>query len=306
MKILNRLALSTALLPLALLSSIATAPQALAQTAAASVDADPALWVVKDDDTTIYLFGTVHALKPGLTWFDEAVKDAFDKSDQLMLEMVAPEDQSEIAKILMPMAIDQSGKGLPSRLDAEDLKAYQAAMTGLGLPANQFDMFEAWLPAMTLAVLPLMKLGYDPEQGVEKQLTAHAKAANKPIAGLETINEQLGFLDLLPEEAQINFLNATVREIGNLGTQLDKMVALWAAGNPVALGAVMNEGMADTPVVADVLLYQRNARWADTLTARLEQPGTIFVAVGAGHLAGEKSLLDDLKLRGVTATRITY
>ena len=75
--------------------------QAAAPAAAATVDADPALWVMKDDDTTIYLFGTVHVLKPGLSWFDEAVRDAFDKSDQLMLEMVMPEDQAVLAKATM-------------------------------------------------------------------------------------------------------------------------------------------------------------------------------------------------------------
>src|SRR3546814_18374224 len=85
-----------------------------------------------------------------------------------MLELVMPEDQAEVAKVMMPLAIDQSGKTLSSRLDPEQLKAYQAAMASVGLPAAQFDMFEPWFPAITLSVLPLTKLGYDPEQGAEK------------------------------------------------------------------------------------------------------------------------------------------
>ncbi len=150
-------------------------PSPLLTAAPATTDADPALWVVKDEDTTVYLFGTVHVLKPGLGWFDEAVKDAFDKSDQLMLEIVLPEDQSEMVNTMMPLAIDQSGKTLSSRLDAEQLKAYQAALTNLGIAPAQFDMFEPWFPAITLSVLPLTKLGYDPEQGAEKLLTGYAK-----------------------------------------------------------------------------------------------------------------------------------
>src|SRR3546814_16945271 len=79
--------------------------------------------MMKDDDTTIYLFGSVHVLKPGLSWFDEAVKDAFDKSDELMLEIVLPEDQAAMAQAMLPLAIDQSGKTLSSKLAPDDLKA---------------------------------------------------------------------------------------------------------------------------------------------------------------------------------------
>jgi hypothetical protein len=272
----------------------------------ATVDADPALWVVKDDDTTIYLFGSVHVLKPGLSWFDEAVKDAFDKSDQLMLELVMPEDQAAVAKTMMPLAMDTTGKTLPSRLSADELKAYQAAMTGIGLPANAFDNFEPWFPAMTLSVLPLTKLGYDPEQGAEKQLTAAAKAAGKPIAGFETLEEQLGFFDALPEASQVAFLNAVVRDIDTLGPMLDKMVGQWAKGDPAALAQTMNESMEATPELAKTLLWDRNQRWADTIKARMAQPGTVFVAVGAGHLAGDKSVQQYLKARGLTAKRVKY
>jgi len=290
-------------------SSAMLAPAQAGQTAAtapATTDADPALWVVKDADTTIYLFGTVHVLKPGLGWFDEAVKSAFDKSDELMLEMVMPEDQAAMAKEMMPLAIDQSGKTLSSRLDPDQLKAYQAALASLGVAPAQFDMFEPWFPAMTLSVLPLTKLGYDPEQGVEKLLTSSAKKTGKPVSGLETLGQQLGYFDTLPENQQIGFLNSVVRDLDKLGPQLDKMVAQWAKGDPDALAVTMNESLAETPELAKVLLWDRNARWADQLKARMDQPGTVFVAVGAGHLAGKKSVQDYLKARGLTAKRVKY
>lgn len=274
--------------------------------APATTDANPALWVVKDEDTTIYLFGTVHVLKPGLGWFDEAVKTAFDKSDKLMLEMVMPEDQAAMAKEMMPLAIDQSGKTLSSRLDPEQLRAYQAALASLGIAPAQFDMFEPWFPAMTLSVLPLTKLGYDPEQGVEKLLTSSAKKTGKPVAGLETLSQQLGFFDTLPESQQISFLNSVVKDLDKLGPQLDKMVAQWAQGDPDALAVTMNDSLAETPELAQILLWDRNARWADQLKARMGQPGTVFVAVGAGHLAGNKSVQDYLKARGLVVTRVEY
>jgi len=313
---LKKLAVSCAVIPFAQCAmapghNVASAAEPVAATAPATAapattDVDPALWVVKDEDTTIYLFGTVHVLKPGLGWFDEAVKQAFDKSDQLMLEIVLPEDQAAMAQKMIPLAVDQSGKTLSSRLKPDELKAYQAAMTDLGIPPAQFDMFEPWFAAMTLSVLPLAKLGYDPEQGAEKQLTASAKAASKPVSGLETIEEQLGFFDGLPEDQQVAFLNSVVKDIDKLGPTLDKMVVLWGKGDTEALATAMNESMEATPELAKVLLFDRNARWADTLKARMDQPGTVFVAVGAGHLAGEHSVQDYLKERGLTAKRVEY
>lgn len=287
-------------------SNVASAAEPAAAIAPATTDADPALWVVKDDDTTIYLFGTVHVLKPGLSWFDEAVKTAFDKSDEMMLEIVMPEDQAAVAKTMMPLAMDQTGKTIPSRLTADQLKAYQAAMVSVGIPANAFDSFEPWFAAMTLSVLPLTKLGYDPEQGVEKLLTKFAKAGSKPVSGLETLEEQLGFFDKLPDTQQVAFLNSVVKDMDKLGPMLDKMVVLWAKGDPDGLAVAMNESMAATPELATMLLYDRNQRWADQIKTRMDKPGTVFIAVGAGHLAGEKSVQDYLKARGLTATRVEY
>lgn len=277
---------------------------AAAPAATTTVAAKPGLWTIKDADTTIYLFGTVHVLKPGLSWFDGAVKQAFDKSDEMVLEMVLPEDQAEAAKVTMPLAMDKSGKTLSSKLDPEALKAYQAALGGLGVPANAFDAFKPWFAAVTLSILPLTKFGYDPTQGVEMQLTAAAKAASKPISGFETLEEQLGFFDSVPEDGQISFLNVTVKDIDKLGPQLDKMVALWSKGDTVNLATTMNEGMAGTPELTKILLWDRNERWADQIKTRMDKPGTVFIAVGAGHLAGAKSVQDYLKERGLKVRRV--
>ncbi|WP_282947742.1 MULTISPECIES: TraB/GumN family protein [unclassified Sphingopyxis] len=300
------LAATCAILPVAFYAaqppSIALAKEPAA--AETTVKIKPALWAVKDADTTVYLFGTVHVLKPGLSWFDGAVQKAFDKSDELVLELVLPDDQAEVAKATLPMAMDQSGKPLPQKLDPETLAAYQATLTGLGLPANAFDAFEPWFAGVTLSVLPLTKHGYDPNQGVEKQLTAKAKAGAKPISGFETLTEQLGFFDTLPEVEQVSFLKSVVKDIDKLGPQLDKMVLLWGKGDPDGLAVTMNESMEATPELAKTLLFDRNARWADQIKTRMDKPGTVFVAVGAGHLAGEKSVQDYLAERGLKAQRI--
>ncbi|WBY06743.1 TraB/GumN family protein [Sphingomonas sp. 7/4-4] len=268
-------------------------------------DADPALWVVKDADTTIYLFGTVHVLKPGLSWFDEAVKAAFDKSDELVLEMLEP-DTATMQGLIMKTALNPAGPTLTEKLPADKREAYAKAMTDVGVPAAALDRFDPWFAAVTLSLAGLPKLGYDPESGAERTLTTAAKAANKRIVGLETAEQQLGYFDNLPEPLQVKFLVSTVDDYPKMAAELDKMIASWSAGDPETLGKTMNEELADTPELAKVLLADRNARWADWIEARLQKPGTVFVAVGAGHLAGAESVQVQLAKHKLTATRVAY
>lgn len=278
------------------------APAAYAQ---AVKDADPALWVVKDADTTIYLFGTVHVLKPGLSWFDEGVKAAFDKSDELVLEMLEP-DTATMQGLIMKTALNPEGPTLTEKLPADKREAYAKAMTDVGVPAAALDRFDPWFAAVTLSLAGLPKLGYDPESGAERTLSTAAKAASKQVIGLETAEQQLGYFDNLPESLQIKFLVSTVDDYSRMATELDKMIASWSAGDPETLGKTMNEELADTPELAKVLLADRNARWADWIEQRLQKPGTVFVAVGAGHLAGAESVQAQLAKHKLSATRVAY
>lgn len=278
------------------------APAAHAQ---ATKDADPALWVVKDTDTTIYLFGTVHVLKPGLSWFDEAVKTAFDKSDELVLEMVEP-DAATMQGLVLKTAVNPTGPTLTEKLPGDKRAAYAKALVDIGIPAAALDRVDPWFAAVTLSLAGLPKLGYDPATGAERTLGAAAKAANKKVVGLETAEQQLGFFDSLPEPLQIKFLVSTIDDYAKMGAVLDQMVANWSAGDPEALGRVMNEELSETPEIAKVLLADRNARWAEWIGKRLEKPGTVFVAVGAGHLAGADSVQAQLAKHKLAAKRVAY
>lgn len=283
------------------------APAAYAQAPApvATKDADPALWVVKDDDTTVYLFGTIHVLKPGLSWFDEAVKTAFDKSDELVIEMVEPDPQA-MQGLVMKMALDLSGPPLSAKLPADKRDALSRTAAEVGIPGAAIDRFDPWFAAVTLTMAGLPKLGYDPMSGADRVLSAAAKEAGKTVTGLETAEQQLGYFDTLAEPLQVKFLVSTIDEFPKMAGELDKMVASWAAGDPDTLAATMNEGMRETPEIAKLLLADRNVRWADWIAQRLDKPGTVFVAVGAGHLAGADSVQAQLGKHKLAATRIEY
>lgn len=284
--------------------ALAAEPIPAAPAALPTVDVDPALWVVKDADTTIYLFGTVHILKPGMGWFDEAVKDAFDKSDRLVLEMVEP-GAGEAQQLFAKYGLDQNGKTLSSKLTEDEKAIFTKAMEKVGLPAAAFEPFDPWAAAVTMQVMGLQKGGYDVSSGVETQLTAAAKATKKPIAGVETMESQLAIFDTLSQETQVKFLVEASKVVDDMNSSMDAMVALWAKPDPDGLARVMNEGLTD-PKLYSALLTNRNANWAAWINKQLEQPGTTFMAVGAGHLSGTTSVPKLLTAYGIDAERVAY
>lgn len=303
---LRFLAALLALTPLPACAQAPTQPAPQPTKAGAPSEADPALWVVKDADTTIYLFGTIHLLRPGLSWFDEAIKDAFDKSDTLVTEIVAPDPAAMQAVVARVGAAAPDAPPLSQRIPADKRAAYDAALKKLGVPAAAFERLKPWLAAVTVSMAPLQSLGYDGANGPEQVLEAAAKAQNKKELGLETAEQQFGFFNSLSEPAQIGFLTSTIDELPNMGRLIERMVTDWAEGDPDGLAAEMNDNLKDEPEVAEKILYARNRTWAGWIAERMKQPGTVFVAVGAGHLAGQGSVQERLRERGLTAERIRY
>ncbi len=263
----------------------------------------PALWKVADDDTTIYLFGTVHALPDGVEWYKGPIATALETSDTLVTELSAdatndPASQQAVALQAMLPPEDS----LRAVLGEKRAPRYEGALTKLGLPVNAFDRFEPWFAGMTLAVLPLMQQGWTAESGVEKVVEGQASETVAREA-LETLEFQIGVFDNLPQETQVEFLMATVDNMDQVVPLMDQMLAEWVEGDADGLAELMNRSLTD-PKLAKALLYDRNANWAEWIDTRLETPGTVFIAVGAGHLAGKKSVQDYLAKRDIAVTRV--
>lgn len=265
-------------------------------------DVDPALWVLRDADTTVYLFGTVHVLRPSLGWFDDNVKTAFDKSDTLVLEMLDP-SAADAAAIMADLSIDKSGRTIRQKLSAEDLVVYEAAVQKLGLPHAALDPLDGWAVAVNLYYAGLLQKGYDITSGVEVQLKAAAAASKKPVVGLETMRFQLSIFDNLPENVQMDYVTTTAKSIDEIAPQTDHLVDLWAAADTDGVATVMNEGF-DALKLTEALLTRRNANWAAWINQRMAKPGTVFMAVGAGHLAGTSSVQHLLTAYGLQAERV--
>lgn len=300
-----RVLIGTATCALALSGCAARADQPVAVTApvVAAAATGPALWQVADEDTTIYLLGTVHALPANVEWFRGPIATALGASGEVVTELPKGAVSDPAAQqMIMGMAMLPPEKSLRDMLSAEQRTSYEAALGGLGLPPAAFDRFEPWFAGMTLTMLPLMKSGYTIDSGVEQVVEAKA-VAGVSRAGLETVEFQMGLFDELPQESQVAFLMSSVDNIDQIVPLLNAMVAAWQVGDAEKLAALMNASMTD-PVLAERLLYARNRTWAAWIDERLDRPGTVFVAVGAGHLAGKMSVQNYLTERGLATTRV--
>jgi uncharacterized protein len=304
MKLRSKLALLAA--PLILLGPATLARQAAAPapqaTASAPAKAKPALWKVSDKDTTIYLFGTIHLLPAGIEWYDGKLAAAFEQSQELVTEIPEIQEGESIA-IMLKHGVLPEGQSLRSLMTAEERTKYEAAMTGMGLPPAAFDRYKPWFAAVALATLPLQKTGYSMENGIENQLDKRNKALGRTRTGLETLDFQLGIFNGFSPEVQKKYLFDVIDAIPDIPTEIDKMVQAWTKGDAAALAELLNE-TSDDPALYEALLTNRNKNWAVWIDNRLDKPGVVFMAVGAGHLGGKDSVQDLLGKSGIAVTRV--
>ena len=300
------LAAALALAPTAAFAQTA-APAPAAAPAQPLPDADPALWVVRDADTTIYLFGTIHMLD-GRPWFNDEVKTAFDASQELVLEARLPQNPAELQPLVMQYALAaQDVPPLSERLSAEQYAALNGVVTGMGAPAGAFDRLEPWFVSITIpGIVAQQRLGMQPEHGPETVLSAAARERGITIGELEGIEWQFRLFDGMPIEQQLTMLRQSLDNLEQIDDQLAPMLAAWSTGEANGLVDLMNATLRESPELYALLFTRRNATWADWIQQRLAQPGTVFLAVGAGHLAGDDSVRALLEARGIQAERVPH
>ncbi len=304
MKLLKSLSLSAAALAISFAGPALAHHHEATETATEAATSSPALWKVADEDTTIYLFGTVHALPSDVDWKTGMIGEALDSSDTLVTEVdMTPESMAQLPGLIMGKGILPTGTTLRSLMSEEQKTTYEAGLAKLGVPAEALDTLEPWLAAMQLAQVVMQKAGFNAESGVETVLEKTVKEGMGRDA-LETMEFQISVFDEMPQDAQLDFLLQSVEKPEEGIAMLKDLVDDWKVGKVDEIAAMLNEGMMANPVLAERLLYSRNTYWAGWIDARLDQPGTVFMAVGAGHLAGTKSVQDLLAQKGISTTRV--
>lgn len=249
----------------------------LAEAPAPLPDAAPALWVVADGDTKIYLFGTFHALDGQSAWFNDEVATAFAGSDQLVLETIIP--------------------GLPA-------KVAKPKLVGTIGPVARVAGSASFLSSTRMVMSAGRSNGMSTAHGADVVLSDAAQATGKPIEGLESFEFQLGMFSKLPPAPKLADDAQKAATMKALSDVLADLQAAWNRGDAERFAPMLEQMRTKSPDMYQMMFVDRNARWADWIARRLEQPGTVFVAVGAGHLAGRDSVQVKLSRLGFGTARL--
>ncbi len=276
--------------------------EALEKARASQGPGSPAMWTLTDDDTTIHMFGTVHLLRPELEWRSDTLDQALAAADTIVFEvdMKSPEAQRAIATDFLQRGMFDDGRTLKEVLGDEDEAVISAAFDSIGVPIDAMNTFEPWMASVNLGVMKLVNDGYDPNSGVESVIEAEAIEAGKSFGYLEQISQQTDAFDLLPEEEQISMLYETALLLDESPQMLDLLVDEWADGDIEGIANLVAnpDGYGFTDAAYQALLVTRNEAWVPQIEAMLDEPGSVFIAVGAGHLAGPDSVVTMLRDKG--------
>ena len=254
----------------------AAAPSAQAAPLTAADDASPAIFVVHDVDTTVYIFGTFHALDGRSEWFKDRVKTAFDNSGELVLETVIPEGPVQIKPRFTGQALTPSASFL--------------ATTRMAISAGRSQ-------------------GMQVGNGADMVLRHAAEAQGKPVEGLETLELQLDMFNRMPAAQNAPRPKAGepiegASPMQDLSKAMAEMQNAWKHGDQSVFVRMLGQLEQGSPDTYRMMFTERNARWADWIAGRMQTPGVVFLAVGAGHLAGKDSLLVHLAELGIPSARL--
>jgi uncharacterized protein len=266
-----------------------------------SAFAESPVWAIKGAHNTVYLAGSVHLLRAKDSALPPAFATAYADADALVMEIDLDDvSDADAQGWVLEHGMFTAEGTLQSTLGD---KLYQRAVDEggkLGLPVEALQMMEPWLLAMSFAEMQYLKLGFDPEQGVEKQLTRQAAADHKDITGFETLEEQFSLLDGMSYPDQARFLEMTLEEMDEMETQTDDMLKAWRSGDAKKLDDLLSEEYKVAPALYRTLVSDRNNRWMPQLEKLLKSDKDYLVVVGALHLVGSGGLLELTKARGYT------
>lgn len=260
----------------------------------------PPLWSLSDEDTTIYLFGTIHLMSPEVDWFRGEIRELFNAADTLVVEV----DQSELTgeeqrRLLQELAFLPENTELSDLIDEEQMTALTSLLASIGAPREAVERWKPWFAAITVTSVIAQQAGFAPRYGVDATLLRRASETGIEVLGLESPRQQITLFDTLSREEAVYFLQQAIEERAEIVPMFQQMKSAWLQGDLQALGELLLESRRENPQFFDTVYTDRNRAWSRKIASLLEgETGTILVAVGAGHLVGKRSVIDFLEAEG--------
>jgi uncharacterized protein len=267
--------------------------------------AEPALWMVKGPHATVYLFGSVHALKKDEPWRSPKIDAAIQQCAALWLEVPDVDDVKTLQPLILQLGLDQQHP-LSTKLTKDQLDKLDKVAKSAGIPGGEamLDPLKPWLAAVTLSTAPMVQAGFDIQSGVEEILKPEFDKAGKPVKGFETADQQIHFFADLSEKEQLDYLISGLDDADQAADKFRQIVTAWYAGDETKLDTLFSAEFRDKyPILYQILIVKRNQSFAAQIDTLLKADGTSFIAVGAGHLVGKDGVPALLEKMGYKVVR---
>lgn len=263
--------------------------------------ASTSLWKISRGDQTLYLGGTIHVLRSADYPLPDEFSRAFDRANRLVLETDLNQiDDASFREAFLAAARYPEGQTLADHLSAEVLSRLGTVCQDSGVDVATLLPFRPSVAMLTLLSLELSRLQIT-QVGVDQYFYQRAIDAGKPIAGLETANQQLDFLATMGRGVENQFVLHSLQDLDQLAVMLDEMIAHWRAGDTHKLEQLFVVPLQrEHPAIYQSLLVQRNEAWLSQLEQLLQTEETELVLVGVAHLLGADGLLQQLQGLGFT------
>jgi uncharacterized protein YbaP (TraB family) len=264
------------------------------------------LWKAQSSHSTVYLLGSIHFLKKDVYPLNQTIENAYESSDRLVVEANINDLGKLDLKRLADKAFYKDGDDLEKHVSPETYRLIQKESKRLDMPMDLIRMQKPWFLALSFEATELMRLGYDPQYGVDYHFLAKAQG-KKEILELESLDEQLSLLSDYSDKEQEQFLLYTLNSLSSMGRQVEDMVRAWTTGDAQSLESIIADAAppdASLAPVLEKLFDERNLKMTSKIEGYLNSKGTYFVIVGAGHLVGKRGIIELIKSKGYVVEQL--
>ncbi len=268
--------------------------------------AAPAMWVVRDADSEIYLFGTMHMLGADADWRTAAYDGAYARARAVWFETDVDASPDDVSKLMATYGVDPD-RTLTQKLSPQAIKALKPLLRRRPTSLAAIDHLRPWAAAMMLQVLPMTRQGLTVTAGADAAVTHEAKAEGpaKTVRTFESLEDQVRIFAGLPEAVEVQYLEDVIGGRDQANGNPAALQAAWLAGDIQTLGGGLVGAMkSERPALYDALLKRRNLAWADAIAKEMAGSGVELVNVGALHMVGDDGLPALLAARGFKVERV--
>lgn len=266
--------------------------------------AAPALWQVSDEDSSVWLFGSVHLLRPDTAWRSQTLDKVLSKAERVYFETdLSVEAQMAVMPLTFELGFNRDGRLLSELIGTDLTDRLREAADRYAIPMATLLTMKPWMAATTISTGPLLESGYETAHGVETVLAAELDEDR--LGFLETPAQQLSFLAGGDLDEQIAMLEGTLDTLDVMQSDIDEMVLAWSEGQPEQLGEIFTAQMGSYDQgMVERLIDMRNADWVEQIEVMLARNESALLVVGAAHLAGDSSVVRLLEARGFSGERL--